>query len=56
MEQNETGFVYQGIKLKDFESSKAAFEKCFVDMVTKICSAVESRFEDLRMGRVVLMK
>ena len=52
MEQNETGFVYQDIKLKDFESSKAALEKSFVDMVRKICSAVESRFEDLRRNPI----
>ena len=48
VEQNETGFVYQDIKLKDFESSKAALEKLFVGIVRKICSEVESRFEDLR--------
>ena len=48
VEQNETGFVYQDTKLKDFESSKAALEKLFVDMVRQICSAVDSRFEDLR--------
>ena len=52
MEQNETGFVYQDIKLKDFESSKAALEKSFVDVVRKICSAVESRFEDLRRNPI----
>ena len=56
VEQNETGFVYQDIMLKEFKSSKAALEKLFVDMVRKICSAVECRFEDLRMGKVVLMK
>ena len=39
-------------KLKDFESSKAALEKSFVDMVRKICSAVESRFEDLRRNPI----
>ena len=43
VEQNETGFVYQDIKLKDFESSKAALKKLFVDMVRKICTAVERR-------------
>ena len=52
VEQNETGFVYQDIKLKDFESSKAALEKSFVEMVRKICSAVESRFEDLRRNPI----
>ena len=52
MEQNETGFVYQDIKLKDFEYSKAALEKPFVDMVRKICSAVEIRFEDLRKNPI----
>ena len=52
MEQNETGFVYQDIKLKDFESSKAALEKLFVDMVRKICSAVKSRLEDLRRNHI----
>ena len=52
MEQNETGFVYQEIMLKDFESSKAALEKSIVDMVRKICSAVESRFEDLRRNPI----
>ena len=52
VKQNETGFVYQDIKLKDFESSKAALEKSFVDMVRKICSAVESRFEDLRRNPI----
>ena len=52
VEQNETGFVYQDIKLKDFESSKAALEKLFVDMVRKICTAVESRFEDLRRNPI----
>ena len=52
VEQNETGFVYQDIKLKDFESSKAALEKLFVDMVRKICSAVESRFEDPRRNPI----
>ena len=36
VEQNETAFVYQDIKLKDFESSKAALEKSFIDMVRKI--------------------
>ena len=36
VEENETGFVYQDIKLKDFESSKAALGKLFVDMVRKI--------------------
>ena len=51
-EQNETDFVYQDIKLKDFESSKAALEKLFVDMVRKICSRVESRFEDLRRNHI----
>ena len=35
-------------KLKDIESSKAALEKLFVDMVRKICSVVKNRFEDLR--------
>ena len=48
VEQNETCFVYQDKKLKNFESSKAALEKPFVDMVGKICSSVESRCEDLR--------
>ena len=52
VEQNETGFVYQEIMLKDFKSSKAALEKSIVDMVRKICSAVESRFEDLRRNPV----
>ena len=41
VEQNETGFVYLDIKLKDFKSSKAALEKSFVDVVRKICSAIE---------------
>ena len=36
VEQNETGFVYQDIKLEDFESSKAALEKSFIDMGRKI--------------------
>ena len=35
MEQSETGFVYQDIKLKDFEFSKAALKKSFVDMLEK---------------------
>ena len=52
MEQNETGFVYQDIKLKDFESSKAATEKPLADMVRKICSVVESRFDDLRRNHI----
>ena len=52
MEQNETGSVYQGIKLKDIESSKAALEKLFVDVVRKICSVVKSRFEDLRRNPI----
>ena len=52
VEQNETGFMYQDIKLKDFKSSKAALEKSFVDMVRKICSVVESRFEDLRRNPI----
>ena len=52
MEQNETGFVYQDKKLKDFKSSKAALEKSFVEMVIKICSAVESRSEDLRRNPI----
>ena len=52
VEQNETGFVYQDIKLKDFAASKAALEKSFVDMIRKICSAVESRFEDLRSNPI----
>ena len=52
VEQNETGFVYQDIKLKDFESSKAAMEKSLVDMVRKICSVVESRFDDLRRNHI----
>ena len=52
VEQNETGFVCQDIKLKDFESCKAALEKSFVDMVRKICSAVESRFEDPRRNPI----
>ena len=51
VEQNETGFVYQDIKLKHFKSRKAALEK-FVDMVRNICSAVESRFEELRRNPV----
>ena len=51
VEQNETGFVYQDIKLKHFESRKAALEK-FVDMVRKTCPAVESRFEELRRNPV----
>ena len=38
--------------MKDFESSKAALEKSFVDMVRKICSEVESRFEDLRRNHI----
>ena len=44
--------MYQDVKLKDFESSKAALEKSFVDMVRKICSEVESRFEDLRRNPI----
>ena len=52
VEQNETGFAYQDINLKDFKPSKAALEKSFVDMVRKICSVVESRFEDLRRNPV----
>ena len=52
VEQNEIGFVCQDIKLKDFESCKAALEKSFVDMVRKICSAVESRFEDPRRNPI----
>ena len=52
VEQNETGSVYQDIKLKDTESSKAALEKLFVDMVRKICSVVKSRFEDLRRNPI----
>ena len=39
-------------KLKDIESSKAALEKLFVDMVRKICSVVKNRFEDLRRNPV----
>ena len=38
--------------LKDFESRKAAWEKLFLDMVRKICSAIESRFEDLRRNPI----
>ena len=41
VEQNETGFVYLDIKLKDFKSSKAALEESFVDIVRKNCSAIE---------------
>ena len=52
VEQNDAGFVYQDIKLKDFESSKAALEKSFVDMVRKICSVVESTIEDLRRNPI----
>ena len=44
--------MYQDIKLKDFEPSKAALEKSFVDMVRKLCSTVESRFEDLRRNPI----
>ena len=38
--------------MKDFKSRKAALEKLFVDVVRKICSAVESRFEDLRRNPI----
>ena len=39
-------------KLKDIESSKAALEKLFVDMVRKICSVIKNRFEDLRRNPI----
>ena len=35
VEKNKTGLVCQNIKLKEFESSKAALKKLFVDMVRK---------------------
>ena len=36
VEENEAGLVCQDIKLKEFEYSKAALKKLFVDMVRKI--------------------
>ena len=48
VEQNETGFVHQNIKLKDFESSKAALEKSFVESRFKKKSYLRRSYTNFR--------
>ena len=47
--QEDGSFVYQDVKLKEFEASKGAIEKLFGDMIKRISSFVDVQFDCLMM-------